>query len=73
MRTGGLCRLMTHNGNRAEKEPQGFVLTTALGIVGAVVATYLGRSLGSYQAGEKAGFVGRPKVIGRSTIASKRR
>jgi len=25
-----------------EKEPQGFILTTVLGIVGAFVATYLG-------------------------------
>jgi uncharacterized membrane protein YeaQ/YmgE (transglycosylase-associated protein family) len=27
-------------------EPQGFILTTALGIVGAFVATYLGQALG---------------------------
>ena len=64
MRTGGLCRLMTRNGNRAEKESQGFVLATALGIIGAVVATYLGRALGWYQAGEKAGFMGGPEVSG---------
>ena len=41
-----------------EKEPQGFILTTALGIVGALVATYLGQALGWYQAGETAGFLG---------------
>src|SRR6516165_1669153 len=41
-----------------EKEPQGFVLTTVLGIIGAFVATYLGQALGWYQAGEKAGFLG---------------
>jgi len=29
-----------------EKEPQGFILTTILGIIGAVVATYLGQALG---------------------------
>ena len=28
-------------------EPKGFILTTALGIVGALVATYLGQALGS--------------------------
>lgn len=39
-------------------EPSGFVLTTILGIVGAVVATYLGQALGWYQPGEGAGFVG---------------
>ena len=41
-----------------EKEPQGFILTTILGIIGAVVATYLGQALGWYHAGEKAGFIG---------------
>src|SRR6187431_2996287 len=38
-------------------EPQGFILTTALGIVGALVATYLGQALGWYQAGQGAGFI----------------
>ena len=31
-------------------EPQGFILTTILGIVGAFVATYLGQATGWYQA-----------------------
>jgi uncharacterized membrane protein YeaQ/YmgE (transglycosylase-associated protein family) len=39
-------------------EPKGFILTTVLGIVGAFVATYLGQSVGWYQAGESAGFIG---------------
>ena len=39
-------------------EPQGFILTTILGIVGAVVASYLGQALGWYRPGEGAGFVG---------------
>ena len=39
-------------------EPSGFVLTTILGIVGSVVASYLGQALGWYKAGEGAGFVG---------------
>ena len=39
-------------------EPQGFVLTAILGIVGALVATYLGQAIGWYQAGEGAGFIG---------------
>jgi uncharacterized membrane protein YeaQ/YmgE (transglycosylase-associated protein family) len=38
-------------------EPQGFILTTALGIVGALVATYLGQALGWYEAGQGAGFI----------------
>jgi uncharacterized membrane protein YeaQ/YmgE (transglycosylase-associated protein family) len=39
-------------------EPQGFILTTILGIVGAFVATYLGQLVGWYKAGEGAGFIG---------------
>jgi uncharacterized membrane protein YeaQ/YmgE (transglycosylase-associated protein family) len=39
-------------------EPSGFILTTILGIVGAVVASYLGQALGWYQPGEGAGFIG---------------
>src|SRR6478752_97065 len=39
-------------------EPQGFILTTILGIVGAFVATYLGQAVGWYRAGESAGFIG---------------
>jgi uncharacterized membrane protein YeaQ/YmgE (transglycosylase-associated protein family) len=38
-------------------EPQGFILTTALGIVGALVATYLGQAVGWYEAGQGAGFI----------------
>jgi uncharacterized membrane protein YeaQ/YmgE (transglycosylase-associated protein family) len=41
-----------------DNEPQGFILTTILGIIGAVVATYLGQALGWYRPGEGAGFVG---------------
>lgn len=39
-------------------EPSGFILTTILGIVGAVVASYLGQALGFYGPGEGAGIVG---------------
>ena len=39
-------------------EPQGFILTTGLGIVGAFVATYLGQALGWYQEGQGAGLIG---------------
>ena len=41
-----------------KKELKGFILTTILGIVGAFVATYLGQSVGWYQPGESAGFLG---------------
>ncbi|MEO7861638.1 MAG: GlsB/YeaQ/YmgE family stress response membrane protein [Nitrospirales bacterium] len=39
-------------------EPSGFILTTILGIVGAVVASYLGQALGFYGPGEGAGIIG---------------
>jgi uncharacterized membrane protein YeaQ/YmgE (transglycosylase-associated protein family) len=41
-----------------ENEPQGFILTTVLGILGAMVATYLGQAIGWYEAGEGAGLMG---------------
>ena len=40
------------------RDPGGFIITTLLGIVGAIVATYLGQALGWYRAGEGAGFIG---------------
>ena len=51
---GVLAKLITPG----ENEPSGFILTTILGIVGAFVATYLGQSLGWYEAGEGAGLIG---------------
>ena len=41
-----------------KNEPSGFILTTILGIVGAVVASYLGQALGWYAPGEGAGLIG---------------
>lgn len=46
----------------SRNEPQGFILTAILGIVGAVVASWLGQALGLYANGEPAGFIG--AVIG---------
>ncbi len=40
------------------KDPGGWIVTTLLGIVGAVVGGFVGRMLGLYQEGEPAGFVG---------------
>jgi uncharacterized membrane protein YeaQ/YmgE (transglycosylase-associated protein family) len=51
---GVLAKLITPGKN----EPQGFILTTILGIVGAFVATYLGQALGWYRADEGAGLIG---------------
>jgi uncharacterized membrane protein YeaQ/YmgE (transglycosylase-associated protein family) len=39
------------------RDPGGIVETIALGIAGALVAGYLGRALGWYQANETAGFI----------------
>jgi uncharacterized membrane protein YeaQ/YmgE (transglycosylase-associated protein family) len=44
------------------KDPGGFIITTVLGIVGAIVATWLGQAIGWYREGEAAGFIG--AVIG---------
>jgi len=41
-----------------DNEPSGFIMTTILGIVGAFVASYLGRALGWYSPGEGAGLIG---------------
>jgi uncharacterized membrane protein YeaQ/YmgE (transglycosylase-associated protein family) len=40
------------------REPSGFILTTLLGIAGAVVATWLGQAVGWYTVGEGAGLIG---------------
>jgi uncharacterized membrane protein YeaQ/YmgE (transglycosylase-associated protein family) len=45
-----------------DNEPSGFVMTTVLGIVGAFVASFLGQSLGWYEAQDGAGLIG--AVIG---------
>ena len=52
----GVIARFLHPGNKYE--PKGFILTTALGIVGALVATYLGQAVGWYQPGQEAGFIG---------------
>lgn len=41
-----------------DPKPRGFILTTVLGIAGALIATYLGQVVGLYEAGETAGFLG---------------
>jgi uncharacterized membrane protein YeaQ/YmgE (transglycosylase-associated protein family) len=39
------------------RDPGGFILTILLGIAGALVGGFLGRSFGLYGEGEPAGFV----------------
>ena len=51
---GVIAKLVTSGDN----EPQGFILTTILGIVGAFVATYLGQAIGWYGPDQSAGLIG---------------
>jgi uncharacterized membrane protein YeaQ/YmgE (transglycosylase-associated protein family) len=51
---GLLARMLTPGPTK----PSGFILTTVLGVVGALVATYLGQAINLYAPGETAGFVG---------------
>ncbi len=44
------------------RDPGGFIITAVLGIVGALVATFIGRAMGLYAANESAGFIA--SVIG---------
>ena len=39
------------------RDPVGFFITAIIGIVGSIIATFLGRFLGLYQTGESAGFI----------------
>jgi uncharacterized membrane protein YeaQ/YmgE (transglycosylase-associated protein family) len=40
------------------RDPSGFFITAAIGIAGALLATFAGQALGFYAAGEPAGFFG---------------
>ena len=50
---GVVARLLAPGPNR----PSGFLLTTALGIAGAFVATFLGQAVGWYRPDQGAGFI----------------
>lgn len=47
-------------------DPAGFIMTVILGIVGSLVAGYLGQALGLYRPGEPAGFLA--SVIGAMVV-----
>ena len=40
------------------RDPGGFIITTLLGVGGALIATWLGQAVGWYRAGEGAGLIG---------------
>ena len=44
------------------RDPSGFFVTAAIGVVGSLIASYGGQALHLYAAGEPAGFIG--SVIG---------
>lgn len=48
------------------RDPAGFIMTVVLGIIGSVVAGYLGQAFGWYNAGEPAGFIA--AVIGAMVV-----
>jgi len=50
---GVVARLLAPGPNR----PSGFLLTTALGIAGAFVATFIGQAVGWYRPDQGAGFI----------------
>ena len=56
---GVLAKLITPGDN----EPQGFIFTTILGIVGAFVASYLGQAVGWYGPGEGGAVLGSVIVL----------
>lgn len=49
----GVLAKLLHPG----KENMGFVMTTVLGVAGSLLATFLGRLVGFYKAGDSAGFL----------------
>lgn len=50
---GVLARLL-----KPGKDRMGIILTTLLGIAGALLAGWVGQAMGWYQAGQPAGFIG---------------
>ena len=60
---GLIAKALTSN-----RTPMGFIVTTVLGIVGSVVATWLGQAIGWYRPGESAGFVG--AIVGAVVVLS---
>jgi len=49
---GGIAKLLMPG-----KDPGGCIVTILLGVAGAVLAGYIGKAVGWYDAGEAAGFI----------------
>lgn len=63
------------------KDPGGILITMVIGVIGSLIAGFLGRSLGWYHAGQSAGFIasiigalvllaGYRVIAGRRTLAT---
>lgn len=50
---GFIAKLLT-----SDRHPTGFIVTTLLGIIGSLVATWLGQAVGWYEPGQGAGLIG---------------
>jgi len=50
---GIIAKLFVHGPG----EPQGFILTAVIGIVGSFLASYAGQAIGWYQPGQSAGWI----------------
>jgi uncharacterized membrane protein YeaQ/YmgE (transglycosylase-associated protein family) len=48
---GAIAKFFVHG-------PGGFIVTTLLGVVGAIFASWLGQRIGWYAPGHNAGFIG---------------
>jgi uncharacterized membrane protein YeaQ/YmgE (transglycosylase-associated protein family) len=51
---GVVARLLSPGPNR----PMGFLVTTVVGVAGAILATFVGEAAGIYRAGQGAGLIG---------------
>jgi uncharacterized membrane protein YeaQ/YmgE (transglycosylase-associated protein family) len=50
---GVIAKLFVHGPG----EPSGFIMTAIIGIVGSLLASYLGQAIGWYQPGQAAGWI----------------
>ena len=64
----GFLAGLTAKALTSNRAPMGFIVTTVLGIVGSVVATWLGQAIGWYRPGEGAGFIG--AIVGAIVVLS---
>lgn len=55
---GGIVGFVARLISPAPNNPNGIIMTVLLGIVGSIVATFLGRALHLYRPGQGAGFIG---------------